>query len=163
VKHGASPTLSLAESSTLRIAPVYFPRMDEVPTTGLAAGVASTITIAGVGVTQIFEVMPKSAIIGLCAILFGIVTYYAKRDYTRFRDLMIANSQRLEGIEKCLRDAVMVKDHRESMNGVHLKITASTERIETQLTGMDRRLVVLETKLGMHDSPTLSRDKEPAR
>lgn len=134
----------------------------EAPSTGVAAGATATITLAGVGTTAILEALPKGVIVSICVILCGIVTYLAKRDYNRFRDLIATNNQRLQSMEAWQRGAVTHTEHRESMGGVHRKLDELFSVLRNDLGDMHTRVTILETKQGLHDAPRAKAEAEKA-
>lgn len=111
--------------------------------TGFKAAAFSAVLVAGTSQFSGIDDLPKAWLVGAVIGLLSIVGFFAKRDYTRFNDAIVAINLRLAAHEKTLQDSATTE-------ALGSAIGSSNKNIHGKINAVGKRLTVVEALLGMH-------------
>lgn len=98
----------------------------------------SMVLFAGAADFGLLDQLPKGALVALTLLMFGIISFFVKRDWKKTQDDVAALKGRVSGTEDSFKRAVTVESFTLSQTRMHEKVNALSDRV-----------VVLETVLGV--------------
>lgn len=122
---------------------------------GPVVAAASGLSIVSLDSMGWLDVLPKAALVPIVVALFGAVLFFVRRDYGRINDHIAKNTAELAMLRsessKASRELLVEMNRRVTVE----EFGRSQDRVHGKMNRIDKRVTILETKMGMHDHADL--------
>lgn len=122
---------------------------------GPLAAATSGLSLMGLDSFGVLDTLPKAALIPIVVALFGAVLFFVRRDYGLINDHIAKNTVELAALRvessKASRELLVEMNRRVTVE----EFGRSQDRVHGKMNRIDKRVTILETKMGMHDAAEL--------